>query len=75
MQNPLVSIVIPTYNRTSFLKLTLESVIRQTFQDFEIIIVDDGTPNDDNQILCKPIEKVKFIKITNSGGLAKPRNV
>lgn len=72
---PKVSIIIPTYNRTQYLGKTLSSILQQTFQDFEIIVVDDGTPNDDNKILCEPIEKLKYIKITNTGGPAKPRNI
>jgi glycosyltransferase involved in cell wall biosynthesis len=72
---PIVSVIIPTYNRTDFLKLTLESVLNQTYQNFEIIVVDDGTPNDKNMLLCQKIDKVKYIKIENSGGPAKPRNV
>lgn len=75
MSHPLVSVIVPTYKRTDFLKLTLQSILKQTFQDFEIIVVDDGTPNDDNLILCKTFDKIKYIKIENSGGPAKPRNV
>jgi glycosyltransferase involved in cell wall biosynthesis len=40
--NPFFSIVIPTYNRADLLKKTLESFVKQTFEDFEVIIVDDG---------------------------------
>jgi glycosyltransferase involved in cell wall biosynthesis len=72
---PIVSVIIPTYKRTDYLKLTLQSVLNQTFKDFEIIVVDDGTPNDENFFLCQTFEKVKYIKIENSGGPAKPRNV
>jgi glycosyltransferase involved in cell wall biosynthesis len=71
----IVSVIIPTYNRTDFLKLTLQSVLNQTYQNFEIIVVDDGTPNNDNFFLCQTFEKVRYIKIENSGGPAKPRNV
>ena len=72
---PIVSVIIPTYKRTDYLKLTLQSILNQTFKDFEIIVVDDGTPNDENLLLCQTFEKVKYIKIENSGGPAKPRNV
>lgn len=75
MANPLVSVIIPTYKRTDYLKLTLQSVLNQTFKDFEIIVVDDGTPNDENLFLCQTFYKVKYIKIENSGGPAKPRNI
>lgn len=75
MQHPLVSVIIPTYKRSGYLKLTLQSILNQTFKDFEIIVVDDGTPNDENLFLCQKFEKVKYIKIENSGGPAKPRNI
>nr|WP_315199033.1 glycosyltransferase family A protein [uncultured Flavobacterium sp.] len=75
MSNPLVSVIVPTYKRTNYLKLTLESILNQTFKDFEIIVVDDGTPNDENLFLCQTFDKVKYIKIENSGGPAKPRNI
>lgn len=75
MPHPLVSVIIPTYNRADFLKLTLESVCNQTYPNIEVIIIDDGTPNDTNLLLCEKFEKVKYIKIENSGGPSKPRNV
>lgn len=75
MSNPLVTIIIPTYNRVDYLKLTLESILNQTFKDFEIIVVDDGTADNLNEQLCTQFDNVKYIKIENSGGPAKPRNV
>lgn len=75
MSHPLVSVILPTYKRTEYLKLTLQSVLKQTFQDFEVIVIDDGTPNDDNLFLCQTFEKVRYIKIENSGGPARPRNI
>lgn len=75
MNNPLVSVIIPTFKRSHFLKLTIESVLNQTFRDFEIIVVDDGTFGNENFLLCQNYEDVRYIKIENSGGPAKPRNV
>jgi teichuronic acid biosynthesis glycosyltransferase TuaG len=75
MQDLSVTVIIPTYKRTDYLKLTLKSILNQSYQNFEIIVVDDGTPNDNNLLLCNSLEKVKYIKIENSGGPAKPRNV
>ncbi len=72
---PKVSIIIPTYNRTQYLGKTLSSIFQQTFQDFEIIVIDDGSPSDENLILCQTYKKVSYIKINNSGGPAKPRNI
>lgn len=75
MSHPLVSVIVPTYNRTDYLKLTLQSILNQTFQDFEVLVVDDGTPSDENLLLCQTLDKVRYLRIENSGGPAKPRNV
>ena len=48
---PLVSIVIPTYNRTSILPRTIKSVLEQTQQNFEIWVVDDGSTEDIDSVL------------------------
>ena len=40
--NPTVSVIIPTYNRASLVGRTIQSMLNQTYQDFEIIVVDDG---------------------------------
>lgn len=71
---PSVSIIIPTYNRAKYLNLTLQSIAQQTYQDFEVIVVDDGTPGDENESICSEFEKVRYFKIKNSGGPASPRN-
>ncbi|MEL6943215.1 MAG: glycosyltransferase family A protein, partial [Bacteroidota bacterium] len=43
---PFFSIVIPTFNRSSFIQNTVQSVLQQSFRDFEIIIIDDGSTDD-----------------------------
>jgi glycosyltransferase involved in cell wall biosynthesis len=45
MNNVIISVILPTYNRVSTIKYTLESLLNQSFKDFEVIIIDD-TPND-----------------------------
>jgi glycosyltransferase involved in cell wall biosynthesis len=48
---PFFSIIIPTYNRALFLKIAVESVLQQSFKDFELIIVDDGSTDSTRKII------------------------
>ncbi|MEP2934952.1 MAG: glycosyltransferase family A protein [Gilvibacter sp.] len=74
MKAPLVSVVIPTYQRPDYLVLTLESVANQTYQKIEIIVIDDGSEGDMNKTICDSFDAVIYKKIENSGGPARPRN-
>lgn len=49
--NPKVSVIIPNYNHASFLKQRLDSVFNQTFQDFEVILLDDASTDNSKEIL------------------------
>jgi len=53
MPNPLVSIVIPTFNRSALLKEAIESVIAQSYRPIELVIVDDGSTDDTQAMLCQ----------------------
>lgn len=70
MVTPLVSIIIPTYNRAHFLPETLESVIAQSVSDIECIVVDDGS-TDDTMVLmkrfCARDSRVRYLKQENNG--------
>ena len=67
---PNVSVCIPTYNREHLLKETLESVFAQTYKDFEIIIVDDGSTDDTKQMLEKNNFNVRYHWQKNAGDAA-----
>jgi glycosyltransferase involved in cell wall biosynthesis len=66
MSHPKFSIIIPTYNRVDFIEKTIKSVLTQTFTDFEIIVVDDGsTDNTEEVVLSITDERVKYYKKDN----------
>lgn len=67
MSNPAVSVVIPVYNGENYLRLALESVLRQTFQDFEIIVIDDGSKDSTPDIAQSFGERVRYVRQENAG--------
>jgi glycosyltransferase involved in cell wall biosynthesis len=74
MIDSLVSVVIPAYNAARTLKATVESVFEQTVQNFEIIIVDDGS-RDDTTAVARSIEDARVKVVTQAnGGAAAARN-
>ncbi len=72
---PLVSVVIPTYNRSALLVEAIESVLGQTWQDIEVIVVDDGSTDDTQPVLAPYRARIKYIFQPNSGRPARARNV
>ncbi|HDD44817.1 MAG TPA: glycosyltransferase [Candidatus Desulfofervidus auxilii] len=71
---PKVSVIIPTYNRANFLKEAIESVLNQTYKDYELIIVDDGSTDETQKIIAQYKNKLKYIVIPHHG-VSKARNV
>jgi len=64
---PMFSVVIPTYNRQEHLQRALDSVFAQQFDDYEVIVVDDGSTDDTRCMLAELGEKVRTIHQENSG--------
>ncbi len=74
---PKVSIIVPVYNVENYIDKCLESLVNQTLQDIEIIVVNDGS-TDNSEIIIKSYidkypEKIKYITKQN-GGLSDARN-
>jgi len=68
MEQPIFTVIIPTYNREKFLKRTIDSILTQTFKDFELIIVDDGsTDNTRGLIEAYNDNRIVYIHQGNSG--------
>jgi len=76
LEKPFFSVVIPTYNHEVFLEKAVKSVLNQTFSDYEMIIIDNYS-NDNTENLIKNLnnKNIKFIKNRNHGIIAKSRNI
>ncbi len=73
-QSPLVSVIIPTYNRSGTICRAVESVLAQTWKNLEIIVVDDGSKDETGQILEKYSGKIKLVRQKNQGQSAARNN-
>lgn len=72
----LVSVVIPTYNRKATLERAILSVLSQTYTDWELIIVDDGSTDGTEELVEKYIsERIHYIKSEVNQGVSKTRNI
>lgn len=74
---PEISVVVPVYNVEKYLYRCIESILAQTFTDFELILVDDGSPDNCPQICDEWARKDSRIKVIhkNNGGVSVARNV
>jgi len=75
LEKPHITVVIPLYNKADYIQDTLQSVLNQSFQDFEIIIIDDGS-TDTSLEKAKAIEdkRIQIISVKNQG-VSKARNL
>ena len=74
MENKLVSVIMPTYNCAKFMGETIESVQKQTYTNWEIIIVDDCSNDNTEEVVNKYIEKdnrIEYYKFEENQGAAK----
>ena len=72
VENPLVSVIIPVYNGARYLGAALESVFAQTYREFEVIVVDDGSA-DESGVIAQGFPDVRYLQQTNQG-VAAARN-
>src|SRR4030042_1812239 len=71
---PKVSVIIPTYNRAHFILEAIQSVLAQTYADYEIIVVDDGSTDNTKDVLRTYGDKLKYF-YQNNRGPAAARNL
>jgi len=70
---PLVSVVIPVYNGERYLADAIQSVLDQTYQNFEVIVVDDGSTDGSAEVAKRFGEAIRYVHQAN-GGVCKARN-
>ncbi|MBU2612466.1 MAG: glycosyltransferase [Nanoarchaeota archaeon] len=66
MKKPIISVLMPVYNGEKYLKESIESILNQTFKDFELVIVNDGSTDGSLKIMKSYQKKDKRIKIINT---------
>ncbi|EMF0473665.1 glycosyltransferase family 2 protein, partial [Enterococcus faecium] len=72
-----ISIIVPVYNVEKYLKKCVDSILGQTFTDFELLLIDDGSTDNSGSIcdeLAKTDNRIKVIHKEN-GGLSDARNI
>ena len=76
-KQPLVSVVMSTFNHDKYLSNTIDSILLQTFQDFELIVINDGSSDRTESILSEYQDKDDRIKIVNhqNKGLTSSLNI
>ena len=70
MGDPAVSVVMPVYNGEDYVRSAVESVLRQTFQDFELIVVDDGSRDSTPEVVKSYGGRVRYVRQENAGAAA-----
>lgn len=72
----LFSVIIPLYNKAPYVRKALQSVVNQTYKDYEIIVVNDGSTDRSLSIACKTLNKQPNVKILNqrNSGVSTARN-
>lgn len=75
LSHPMVSVVVPTYNRASLIERSLSSILSQSYKSLEVIVVDDGSQDETaNVVNAIQDERVRYLKNRGSKGAAGARN-
>jgi len=69
------SIIIPVYNRANLISRAVDSVLNQSFKNFEIIVIDDGSDDETQKILKRYKSQIKLITLLKNYGVSKARNI
>lgn len=70
-----VSIILPTYNRANQVGKAIESVLAQTYEDFELIVVDDGSTDETEKVVTSYKDcRIRYHRMPENGGQSRARN-
>ncbi len=73
--NPLICVVLPTYNRQATLQRAIDSVLAQTYRNLELLVIDDASTDDTPQLLAGIEDpRLRYIRLPANGGVAAARN-
>jgi len=72
--NPIISVILPTYNRGNVISRAIESVLCQTYKNIELIIIDDGSFDNTEEVISKYKDDIKYIKQDNAGASSARNN-
>lgn len=77
MRTPYISVILPAYNADQFLRGCVDSILAQSFTDFELILVDDGSPDNSGIICDEYVSKDSRVKVFHkeNGGVGSARNL
>lgn len=77
MDNPKISVIIPVFNGENYIEKAVSSVINQTYTNYEIIVVNDGSVDNTREIVNKMVSKKENIKLINkeNAGVSVARNI
>ena len=72
---PTVSVIIPTYNRANLIGRSIQSVLGQTYRDFEVIIIDDNSTDNTGEVVRSFRDpRIIYIKLSSNSGVSAARN-
>lgn len=77
MKNPKISVIVPVYNAESTIRRCVDSILAQTFTDFECLLIDDGSKDLSRAICDEYAEKDSRVRVFHkeNGGVSSARNV
>ena len=73
-ESPKVSVVIPLYNREKYVRSAVDSILSQTFSDFELLVIDDGSTDGSIAVVQSYSDpRIRFVRNNTNLGVGNPR--